>query len=184
MTTYPIHTADTAPAGARQALQGLQQALGRVPSLAATMANSPTLINAFVAASGHFQGGSFTGGERQVLLLSNAVANRCAWAVAFHSTLAVTEGVATADVEAIRRRRAPDDPRLAALSVLTQALIDKRGHLEDTDVKAFKAAGFGADHVLEVITGVAISTMANYAGNLAQPPLDEAFLDQRWDSGY
>src|SRR5262245_7680896 len=100
METYPIHTVESAPAGAKPALQALQGAFGRVPNLAATMANSPPLVNAFVAASGQFAAGSFTGGERQVLLLANAVANACAWAVAFHSTLALKEGVAPADVEA------------------------------------------------------------------------------------
>ncbi|MEV4517081.1 carboxymuconolactone decarboxylase family protein [Dactylosporangium sp. NPDC049525] len=66
------------------------------------MAKAPTLVNAFVAVSGQFGGTRFTGGERQVLLLSNAVANRCAWAVAFHSTMALKEGVEPGDVDAVR----------------------------------------------------------------------------------
>src|SRR5262245_13594535 len=122
MTSYPIHTAESAPEGARSALQGLQQALGLVPNLAAVMANSPPLVNTFVAAFGQFANGSFTAAERQTLLLSNAVANTCPWAVAFHSTIALREGVESADVEAIRRRGLPADPRLAALSTFTRQL--------------------------------------------------------------
>lgn len=184
MTTYPIHTIDTAPDRARQALQGLQEAVGLVPNLAATMANCPPLINAFVATSGQFQSGSLTGGERQVLLLTNAVANRCRWAVAFHSTLALDVGVDPADVDAIRRGQAPAAGRLAALAGLTRALIDQRGHLSDGDLKAFTTAGFDEAQVFEVITGAAISAMANYAGNVAQPPLDEPFRAQAWSSEY
>jgi AhpD family alkylhydroperoxidase len=182
MTTYPLHTIETAPDGAKQSLAGLQQAFGLVPNLAATMAGSPPLLNSFVAAVGQFAGGTLTGGERQVLLLSNAVANGCEWAVAFHSTLALKEGVEPPVVEALRRRELPAEPRLAALSALTRALIDKRGHLDDTDAKAFTAAGFGDDQVLEVVTGVAISTMANYAGNIARPPLEAPFRPQAWDA--
>ena len=184
MTTYPIHTTDTAPDGAKQALRGLQEAVGMVPNLAATMANCPSLINTFVAGSGQFQGGSLTGGERQTLLLTNAVTNRCSWAVAFHSTLALKEGVEPADVEAIRNGRAPAAPRLAALWALTRELIDKRGHLGDGDLKAFTAAGFDDVHVLEVITGAALSAMANYTGNVAGPPLDEPFRAQAWSGEY
>ena len=184
MNNYPIHAIDTAPEGARQSLAGLQQAFGLVPNLAATMANSPPLVNSFVAAFGQFAGGTFTGGERQVLLLSNAVANECAWAVAFHSTIALKEGVDPAVVDAVRRREVPADPRLAALSVLTRALIGKRGHLDQTDAKAFTAAGFDDNQLLEVITGVAISAMANYAGNVARPPLDAPFQPQAWGDGY
>ena len=73
MSIYPIHSFETAPEASRPALQGLQQALGLVPNLAATMATSPTLINGFVGVFGRFAQGSFTGAERQVLLLSNAV---------------------------------------------------------------------------------------------------------------
>lgn len=155
-----------------------------IPNLAATMASSPPLLNSFVAASGQFAGGTFTGGERQVLLLSNAVANRCEWAVAFHSTTALNEGVEPAVVEAARQRRLPTDSRLAALSALTRALIDKRGHLDEADAKAFTSAGFDDDQLLEVITGVAISAMANYAGNVARPPLEAPFRPNAWEAGH
>jgi alkylhydroperoxidase family enzyme len=183
MTSYPIHTVDSAPEGARQALAGLRQAFGLVPNLAATMANSPPLLNSFVAAFGQFAGGSFTGAERQTLLLSNAVANGSAWPVAFHSTLALKEGVDPADVAAVRRGELPDAPRLAALSALTRALIDKRGALDEADVKAFTAAGFDGAQLLEVVTGIAISTMANYTANVAHPPLEDPFRPQAWAGG-
>jgi uncharacterized peroxidase-related enzyme len=181
MTDYPIHTVDTAPEDTRQPLTVLRQAFGFVPNVAAVMASSPALLNSFFSAFGHFRGGgTFTPAERQVLLLSNAVANDCAWAVAFHSLEALADGVTPAAVDAIRLRELPTDPRFAALSTLTRALIEKRGHLDETDAKAFTAAGFDDDQLLEVITGVAISTMTNYAGNVAQPPLEEALLPHTW----
>jgi uncharacterized peroxidase-related enzyme len=183
MNPYPIHTIDSAPEGAKPALEGLRQALGLVPNLAATMASSPALVNSFVAAFGQFAAAGFTGGERQVLLLTNAVTNRCSWAVAFHSTIALREGVDPADVEAIRRRRPPADPRSAALSALTRRLAERRGHLDEGDVKAFIAAGFDDVQVLDVIAGLAVSTMANYAGNVARPPLEQPFQAQAWDDG-
>lgn len=184
MTTYPMHTVETAPEGSRQALQQLQAALGLVPNLAATMANAPSLISTFVAAFGQFAGTGFTDAERQVLLLSNAVANRCGWAVAFHSTLALDRGAPAAAIEAVRRGQLPGDPRLAALTATTRALIDKRGHLDEADVKAFTAGGFDEGQLLDVVTGLAISTMANYTGNLAEPPLEPPFSVHAWHDGY
>lgn len=181
MTNYEIHTIESAPDGSRQSLQALQQAFGLVPNLAATMANSPALVNTFVAAFGQFSAGSFTAAERQVLLLSNAVANNSLWPVAFHSTVAVKEGVAPDDVAAIRQGRDPASPRLAALSTITSRLIETRGHIDDSDVKSFTAAGFDDIQLLEVITGLAISTMANYTSNIAEPPLEPPFQAQAWD---
>lgn len=177
MTHYPLHTVASAPEKSKPALQGLQQSFGLIPNLAATMANAPPLVNSFVAAFGQFHGSGFTGGQKQALLLTNAVSNRCAWAVAFHSTLALKEGVAAADVRAIRERKLPADPTLAALSALTRALIEKRGHLDPADVGAFTP-----EQVFEVIAGLAVSVMANYAGNVAHPPLEAAFEAQRWEA--
>jgi len=182
MSTYGVHTLDSAPEKSKPALQGLKQSFGLIPNLAATMAESPVLINGFVGSFGNFHGGSFTGAQRQALLLTNAVVNRCAWAVAFHSTLALKEGVDPADVQAIREQRLPHDPGLAALCGLTRKLIEKRGHLDDGDLAAFREAGFGQDQVLEVIAGLAVSVMANYAGNITHPPLEAPFGPQAWNS--
>lgn len=180
MNQYPVHTIETAPDKSRPALQGLKQAFGMIPNLAATMAESPPLINAFVGAFGQFHGGSFTNAQRQVLLLTNAVTNTCPWAVAFHSTLALKEGVDPDDVRAIRERRAPRDAKLAALSGLTRALIEKRGHLEEAELTAFGRAGFSPSQVLEVAAGLAVSVMANYAGNIIRPQLEPPFQAQAW----
>jgi AhpD family alkylhydroperoxidase len=180
MHHYVVHTLATAPEKSRLSLSALKQSFGLIPNLAATMAESPTLVNGFVGALVNFMGGSFTGADRQVLLLTNAVTNRCAWAVAFHSTAALKEGVGEAEVEAIRHARLPKERRLAALSARTRSLIEKRGHLDERDLVDFTGAGLGPAQVLEVIAGLAASVMANYAGNLTKPPLEAPFEAQAW----
>ena len=180
MHQYRTHTLESAPEKSRPALQGLKQAVGLIPNLAATMAKLPTLVNGFVGAFGNFHSGSFSGPQKQVLLLTNAVTNTCAWAVAFHSTLALKEGVDAADVGAIRESRLPKDATFAALSGFTRALIEKRGHVDERDISTFTDAGFGPDQVLEVIAGLAVSVLANYAGNITNPVLEEPFKAQNW----
>lgn len=181
MHSYRIHTVESAPEKSKAALQGLRQAVGLIPNLAATMAESPVLLSGFVGAFGNFHGGTFNGGQKQVLLLSNAVANACPWAVAFHSTMALKEGVAPAHVQAIREQRLPADGQLAALSRFTRALVDARGHVGEQELAAFGEAGFGADQVLEVIAGLAVSVMANYAGNITKPEVEPPFQSQVWE---
>jgi alkylhydroperoxidase family enzyme len=182
MHQYRIHTIDSAPEKSKPSLQGLQQAVGFIPNLAATMAESPPLLASFVNAFGNLHGGTFTGQHKQTLLLTNAVANACSWAVAFHSTLALKEGVPSDDVRAIREARPPKDAQLAALSLFTRALIDKRGHVDERELAAFTGAGFRADQVLEVIAALAVSVMANYAGNITKPTLEAPFQAQAWEA--
>ncbi|MFI5694686.1 carboxymuconolactone decarboxylase family protein [Kribbella sp. NPDC051586] len=185
MNNYQIHTPGTAAEPAKETLQVLQDAFGFVPAVAGVMANSVPLLSTFFAAFGQFRGfGTFGADERQVLLLSNAVANRSEWAVAFHTLESLADGVEPDVVEALRRGELPDDPRMAALSRLTRAMIEKRGHVDDTDVADFTAAGFTDEQVLEAIIGVAVSTMTNYTGNLARPELEEAVAPHAWKPEY
>lgn len=180
MSAFPIHTLDNAPEKSRPALHALQQAFGRVPNLAGAMAGSPTLINGFIGVFQQVHAGSFNEAQIQVLLLTNAVTNACAWAVAFHTALALQQGVDAVDVTAIRDGRSPADVRHAALSGLAKALIERRGHVDDARLQAFVEAGFSREQVLEAILVVAASTIANYAGTVSQPPLEDAFQPHAW----
>jgi hypothetical protein len=94
--------------------------------------------------------------------------------------MALKEGVSVEDVQAIRERRLPKDPKYAALSRLTRALIDKRGQLDEGDLSTFTGAGFGPAQVLEAIAGLAVSVMANYAGNITKPAVEAPFQPQTW----
>ena len=180
MSAFPIHTLESAPEQSKPSLEALHSAFGIIPNIASAMATSPVLIGGLVGLFGKVHGGSFSEQQLQIVLLTNAVTNACAWAVAFHSFLAVKEGVEAADVDAIRERRIPQGAKNAALSTLARTLIEKRGQLDDRDVSAFLSAGFGKDHLLEVITIVAASTITNYTGNVTHPPLEEAFQAYRW----
>jgi AhpD family alkylhydroperoxidase len=182
MANFPIYSLDSAPAGSKPALKGLAEVFGMVPNIAGAMAGSPRLINGLVGVFQQAHGGNFTEAQVQTLLLTNAVTNGCTWAVAFHSCLALKEGLSEADVQAIRARRLPQDGKHAALSHLARTLIDKRGRLDDQDVAAFTAAGFEQSLVLDVILVVAASTMTNYAGSTTNPPLEEMFQAYAWNA--
>jgi alkylhydroperoxidase family enzyme len=183
MSDFPVHTIDTAPEAARPAMQQLQSAFGMIPNLIGTMANSPVLLESLVGLFGRVHGGSFTEAQVQVVLLTDAVTNGSAWAVAFHSTLALKEGIAPADVDAIRAGRLPSEPKAAALSGLAKTLIETRGHLDRAAIDRFLAAGFTQAHLLEVIAAVAASTITNYTASIAQPPLEPAFQAHAWQPG-
>jgi AhpD family alkylhydroperoxidase len=171
---------ESAPERSKPALQQLQSAFGMIPNIAGAMATSPVLINSLVGLFGNVHGGRFTEPQIQTVLLTDAVVNACTWAVAFHTALALKEGIDPADVQAIREGRLPKDGKLAALSVLARRMIEKRGRLDDQDVDQFIAAGFGKGHALEVIAIVAASTITNYTGSVTKPPLEAPFQAHAW----
>ena len=142
MTNFPVHTVATAPERSKPAMQQLQSAFGMIPNIVGVMATSPVLLNSLVGLFGNVHGGSFTEAQVQIVLLTDAVTNASTWAVAFHTALALKEGIDPADVQAIREGGLPRDDKFAALSALARTMIEKRGRLDNQDVDRFIAAGF------------------------------------------
>jgi alkylhydroperoxidase family enzyme len=182
MTNFPVYTIDSAAERSRPALRQLRTAFGMIPNVAGSMATSPVLINSLVGLFGNVHGGSFTEAQVQTVLLTDAVTNASNWAVAFHTALALKEGLDPADVRAIRDGRPPRDASLAALSALAKAMIEKRGHLDTEDIDRFLAAGFGRNHLLEVIAIVAASTITNYTASITNTPLEALFQEHAWSA--
>jgi len=180
MQTFSIHTVESAPEKSKPALEGLKKNFGLIPNTAAIMAESSVLIGSFVGAFGNFHGSTLSGQEKQIVLLTNAVTLQCEWTTAFHSTLALKEGVAATEVTLIRTGKSPQDARLAALSGLAKSLIERSGHEVAAEIERFVAAGYAKSQVLDVIAGIAISTMAGMTANIAKPPVEELFKAQAW----
>jgi len=180
MSDYPVHTIESAPAQAKPVLEQLENLFGQIPNIAAKMATSPTLIAGFIGLFERVHASSLTEPQIQTLLLTNAVVNASEWPVAFHTALALKEGVAPADVDAIRRGALPDDAGLAALSALARTLIEKRGRLSSSDHSRFLEAGFSIEQTLEVIAVVAASTITNYTSSVTRPRLEAQFEAFAW----
>lgn len=161
-------------------MRDLQAAVGFVPNLAAAMAASPPLLRGFLTVRDIYQRGTFTPAEVQVLSLTAAYENDCGWCMAFHSFMALKEGVPPASVEQLRAGRAPLEPRLAALSDFARNMVRTRGAVTAEDRQRFVAAGYAPAQALEVVLGMAFSLMANFAGHLAETPLDAPFAPHAW----
>ena len=177
---YPAQTIASAPEKSKPALEQLQKAFGVVPNIAGAIANSPKLINALVGVFQQVHSSSLAEPEIQIVLLTDAVVNSSEYAVAFHTALALQQGVSREETNAIRENRAPRDKRFAAISSLARTLIEKRGHASEQELDSFIAAGFTKEQVFEVIAIVAASTITNYAGTIASPPLEDPFRQYAW----
>lgn len=181
MSTYPIHGIDTAPEDSRPLLQGLQQNLGMIPNLAAAMAESPALLKSFLTVREIYQGGTFTPVEIEVLSLTAAFENNCAWCMTFHTRMARNAGVSPESLEALRAGRPPVEPRLGVLSDFAREMVRLRGGVGNAALERFHEAGYTRAQALEVVLGMGFSLMANYAGHLTKAPLDAPLQPHAWE---
>lgn len=176
----PIHTVESAPAAARDILSGAQKKLGFVPNLYAMMASAPALVKAYTTLSGIFEETSFNATERQVILMTVSYVNECEYCVAAHTVLAGMQKVPSDVVAAIRGGSPIADPKLEALRRYTAAVVTSRGWPSDNEAKALLQAGYGPTQMLEVVLGVGIKILSNYANHIGETPLDAAFSPAAW----
>jgi AhpD family alkylhydroperoxidase len=151
-----------------------------IPNLAAAMAESPELLQGFLAIREIYANGTFTPAEIQVLSLTAAYENDCAWCMSFHTLMARNDGVPDEAVEALRAGHAPADKKLGALSNLARAMVRNRGNVSGPVFDRFLAAGYTKPQALEVVLGMSFSLMANYAGHLTNPALDPSLQAHAW----
>lgn len=177
---FDVHTKESASKEGGQALGRLQTAVGMVPNLAATMAESPALLNGFLDLRERFAQTGFSGAEVQVLALVSAYENRCRYCVAFHTAMALKEGVSRESVDLLREGKAPAESRLAALSVYARGMVRQRGQVGDAGLNAFLAAGFSKQQALDVVMSLAFSQMANYSSHITEAPLDGFLEPHAW----
>jgi uncharacterized peroxidase-related enzyme len=180
VSKFKIHTVESAPEGSAPALRSLQQGLGFVPNLAATMAESPALVTGFVDLRKTLAGGELTGAEREIIALAVSLENDCDYCMAAHSTFALMQNADERAVSAARAGVAPDDPKLGALYSFARGLVAKKGHVTDEDTEALLEAGYSRGVVFEVIAQVGHTTLANLAHSVSKAPVDSAFEPQAW----
>jgi len=181
MSDFQFHTIESAPEAAKSALEGAQQSLGFVPSLYAGLAESPQALEAYLKIGEIFGDSTLTAQEQQVVLLATSVENGCEFCVAAHSFLARNVAkLGEEDLQALRENRDLPTTRLQTLADLTRQVVRGRGRVNETEVAAFIEAGFTRANVLEVVLGVTMKTLSNYANHLLETPLDEAFAADRW----
>ncbi len=177
--TYKVHTIDSSPEASKEILAVAYKAYGFLPNLLAVMAEAPALLKSYVTLSRIFEESSLSAAERQTVLLTTSFENGCEYCVAAHSVIAGMQKVPAATVQAIREGRPIADRKLEALRRFTAAVVKSRGWPTESDIRAFADAGYGQSQALEVVLGVGIKTLSNYANHLADTPLDDAFASAR-----
>ena len=88
MSRFAQYTIANAPEPSKPLLARVHKALGFVPNLYATFAESPAVLEGYLALSGSLDKGALSPVERQLVEIAVSTENRCAYCVAAHSTIA------------------------------------------------------------------------------------------------
>ncbi|WP_107328773.1 carboxymuconolactone decarboxylase family protein [Metapseudomonas otitidis] len=181
MSRVPVQTLDSAPEAARPFLENALKNSGFIPNLLGVLANAPAALETYVTVSALNGKAELNLAEREVVQLVAATRHGCDFCVAGHTAVATNKAKLPAEVVSALREMAPlPEARLEALAAFTQAVIATRGDVSDADFVTFRAAGFTDGNALEVILGVSLATLCNFANVFARTPLNDELARYRW----
>lgn len=181
MARLTVHTAQSAPEPTRPALAAAEKGAGYLSNLLGVLAGAPAALEAYQTLSQINARAGLTLQEREVVQLVAGTLHGCTFCVAGHTALARNKAKLSPEVvDALRAQGTLPDARLQALAAFTQAVIRTRGRVDDAELKALRDAGYTEGNALEVILGVGLATICNFANNLAQTPLNEQLSEYAW----
>lgn len=184
MIDFQLHTVDTAPEGSRERLAQLEATRGSIGSMFGALAASPAMLNGYLDLGGRLMGdGVLSRADQTWVMLTASREQGCRYCVPVYSRAAEQQGLDAETVRSIRNGEPVADPRAAALSDITAALVRQRGQVSDETVQAFLDAGFGHAELLEVLGGIALKTITNYLTQFASVPLDDGLVAYAWAPG-
>ena len=158
-------------------------AVGFIPNMYGGMVNSPGLLETYLDGYGRFRkSGRFTPPEQETIFLVLSRENGCDYCVSAHSMIAAKKSGVPGDVlAALREGRELPDSKLEALARFTAHMHRSRGLPTKAEVAAFKAAGFGDEHIYEIILAQSVKTLSNYANHIQHTEVDAVFAAFKWD---
>lgn len=174
MARLTLHTVDTAPSDSRPYVEKAFANNGFLPNLIGVLANAPVALETYMTVSGINARASLSLAEREVVQITAARIHGCDFCVAGHSAVALKKAGQTADtVRALQTGAVTGDSQLDAVAAFAQAVIAHRGAVGDADYQAFLDAGYNQQQALEVVLGISLATLCNFANSLAGTPVNE-----------
>ncbi len=172
MTRLKAQNPDTASGKTKELFDSIHSKFGVVPNMMRTMGNSPAFLEGYLNLSGSLSGGTLGVKAAALIALAVAESNACNYCLSAHTYLGANLAKLDTDVMEAARLGKSKDTKTEAILTFAQTLVRKRGHVDDIDVSAVKAAGVTEGEVGEIIGHVSLNTLTNYFNNTANTEID------------
>jgi uncharacterized peroxidase-related enzyme len=149
----------------------LAQKLGRTPSLVRTMANSPAVLDAYLAFGRSMSRSSLSPKLREQIGLTVSELNRCQYCLAAHASFGRTAGLGDQEIADSRKGVSPDQKTETILR-FARKIVSERGRVSDADLQSLRDAGAGEAEITEIVASVALNIFTNYIIHVADTEID------------
>lgn len=168
-----LHSVDSdrAQGRVRELYDAVEKAFGSIPNAVRVMANSPVVLESYLA-FGSAMGGVAIGEKlHNQVKLNTSESNSCDYCTSILCAIGPASGLSAEDILAGRSGEARDARTQAALS-FAEAVLDERGKVTDEQLAAVREAGFGDGEIVEIVASVVLGCFTNFLNNVADTELD------------
>jgi uncharacterized peroxidase-related enzyme len=171
MSRLPAIQTETASPKAKQLLEAVKAKLTITPNMTRVMANSPAVLEGYLAFSGALNGGDLPAKLREEIALEVGEQNACQYCVSAHTAIGKLTGLTDTEIEQAREGRSSSAKHTAALTFARQVVANK-GQITDLEFEAVRQAGFSSGEIAEIVAQVALNIFTNYFNTAAQVDVD------------
>jgi alkylhydroperoxidase family enzyme len=178
---FRSYTQEDAPTESRPQIERSLKNYGFFPKLHQVLAGAPAAYQAYLDTFALFEHhATFSPLEQQVVFMTANYEKNCHYCVPRHSFLMTFKKMPGDVIKSLREGRPIQDPKLEALRTYARLPIEKRGHLDDNEIKVLLNAGYSERQALEVLVGLASKLISNFTNSLAKTELDEVSKPHTW----
>jgi len=171
MSRLPAIQTENANGKAKQLLEAVQAKLKITPNMTRVMANSPAVLEGYLAFSGALASGSLPAKLREEIALEVGEQNACQYCVSAHTAIGKLTGLTDTEIEQARQARSSSPKHTVALAFARQ-LVANKGQVTDADFEAVRQAGFSEGEIAEIVAHVALNVFTNYFNIAAEVDVD------------
>lgn len=171
MKTIQVPAKDQVDEKAKAIFENLEQSLGMVPNLYATIGYSSNVLEGYLAYSGAVGNTSFSKKESEAIKLAVSEVNECQYCKAAHTAIAQMNGFTESETVDIRSAQLKDK-RLNTVIKTAQEIAAKRGKISSETMELFYAAGYNNKALIDLIATVNVVSFTNFVHNATKVPLD------------
>ncbi|WP_298532503.1 carboxymuconolactone decarboxylase family protein [uncultured Algibacter sp.] len=170
MSTFNVPTRDQVSENNQAIFDNLNKALGFVPNLYATYANSDTALENYLNFANAKT--SLSAKEKEVVNLAVSQVNNCIYCLSAHTGIGKMNGFSEEQILELRAGEASFDSKLNALARLAKNVTENRGRTDADVLENFFNEGYTKGSLIDVISLVGDKTISNYIHNTTQVPVD------------
>ncbi|TCK67688.1 putative peroxidase-related enzyme [Winogradskyella wandonensis] len=170
MSTFNVPTREDVSENNQVIFDNLTKALGFVPNLYATYANSDTALENYLNFANAKT--SLSAKEKEVVNLAVSQVNNCIYCLSAHTAIGKMNGFTDEQILELRAGYSSVNNKLDALAKLAKNITENRGNTDEAVLKNFFNAGYTKANLIDTISLVGDKTISNYIHSTTKVPVD------------